>query len=154
MSLSVDGVWKAGVWATTVWADGVWREGEAPVVSVPTTSGGGGYSRFMHWAPDAYQEPKKERKLTQAEEQELVVLVRKAIDEDDQKARKKLEALARKYKDFTNSLASFSQAFEAMNQANRQRFEQHRITTLKYHAEKQEIEEEETIILHLLRNMY
>lgn len=127
--------------------------GEAvPPVAHPATSGGGGYSRYMHWAPDSYQEP--ERKLTQAEEQELVVLVKKAIDEDDQKARKKLEELARKYKDFENSLASFSQAFEAMNQTNRQRFEQHRITTLKYHAEKQEIEEEETIILHLLRNLH
>lgn len=128
---------------------------DAPVVvePAPTTTGGGGYSRFMHWAPDPYREPKKERKLTKAEEQELVVLVRKAIDDDDIKAKKRLEELARKYKDFTNSLASFSQAFQSMNQANRQRFEQHRITTLKYHAEKQEIEEEETIILHLLRNL-
>lgn len=152
MSLSVDGVWKAGVWATTVWADGVWSEGAVqPQVQ---TSGGGGYSRYLHWAPDNYQQPKKKRKLTQAEEQELVVLVRKAIDEDDQKARKKLEALARKYKDFENSLASFSEAFQAMSQTNRQRFEQHRITTLKYQAEKQEIEEEETIILHLLRNLH
>ena len=120
-----------------------------PVANVPT---GGGYSRYMHWSPDQYQEP--ERKLTKSEEQELVVLVRKAIDEDDQKARKKLEALATKYKEFTNSLASFSQAFQSMSKTNRQRFEQHRITTLKYHAEKQEIEEEETIILHLLRNMH
>lgn len=125
---------------------------EAVIPPVSTTSGGGGYSRYLHWSPDPYQEP--ERKLTKAEEQELVALVRKAIDEDDQKAKKKLEELARKYKDFTNSLVSFSQAFQAMNQTNRQRFEQHRITTLKYHAEKQEIEEEETIVLHLLRNLH
>lgn len=152
MSLSVDGVWKAGVWATTVWANGVWREGAAPV-SAPASSGGGGYSRLIHWVSDSYQDQKKKRKLTESEEKELVLLVKRAIDEDDQKASKRLQALARKYRDFQNSIASFSEAFQVMSASNRKRFEQHRITALKYKAEQEEIEEEEQVILYILKNI-
>lgn len=109
----------------------------------------GGVSRAMHWAPDRpVQYPK--RKLTNREEKELKTLVRKAIDYEDEQARKRLEALARKYRDFENSLASFAEAFQGMSEINRRRFEQHRISVLAYQRMKEEIEEEEAIILRLI----
>ena len=124
----------------------------APVVVIDTPNpGGGSYrpARFSRsWSPDHTDRP-----LTRKEEKELVQLVKRAIDEDDLKARKHLEALAVQYRDFENSLASFSEAFQSMTELNRKRFENQRITALKYMAEQRDIEEEEQIILHLLRYM-
>jgi len=141
--------WASGAWANQAWYGTAWYT-ETPAKPF---HGGGGVSRARHiaWAPI---EPREKRPLTKAEEQELVTLVRKAIDEDDLKARKRLEALAKKYADFQNSLASFAEAFQAMSETNRKRFEQHRITALAYMKEKEEIEEEETIILHMLRTIH
>lgn len=122
-------------------------------VVVEPLRGGGGVSRARHisWNPTI---PHERRPLTEKEEQELVRLVKRAIDEDDLKAKRRLEELARKYRDFENSLASFSEAFQAMNQLNRERFESHRITAIKYKAEQEEIEEEETVILHILQSFH
>lgn len=121
-------------------------------VVVEPLRGGGGVSRARHisWNPTI---PHERRPLTEKEEQELVRLVKRAIDEDDQKASKRLQALARKYRDFQNSIASFSEAFQVMSASNRKRFEQHRITALKYKAEQEEIEEEEQVILYILKNI-
>lgn len=126
--------------------------GAAAVVTPEPLRECGGVSRARHipWEP-VYPE---HRPLTQAEERELVRLVKRAIDEDDQKAKERLEALARKYRDFENSLASFSQAFQAMSEINHKRFESHRISALKYKAEQHEIEEEETIILQILKSFH
>ena len=121
-----------------------------PVVTEPTSTGGGSYRFSRSWSSDNRQ---IERPLTKKEEKELVRLVKRAIDEDDLKARRHLESLAVQYRDFENSLASFSEAFQSMTELNRKRYENQRITALKYKAEQQDIEEEEQVILQLLSMM-
>ncbi len=126
--------------------------GESPVVVEEPLRQGGGVSRARHirWAPIESARP---RKITKAEEQELISLVRSAIDEDDQKARARLERLAEQYKDFQNSLASFHEAFSRITEQNVRKYTQNRISVLAYQARQRDIEEEEQIILQILNGV-
>jgi len=153
MSLTVDGFWKAGFWNSTFWADGFWYE-PAPVVVTSFSTGGGkgrhGKGRGRSQPRHIRWEDSPKRPLTNREEVELVRLVKRAITEDDQKARVKLEALAKNYREFENSLKSFSEAFQALSLTNRNLYADKRISAIRYNQTKQDIEEEEQVILHLL----
>ena len=124
---------------------------DAPVVVVPATTGTGGGRSYRHfaWAPDP--DPIVRRKITPAQEQELIRLVRSVIEDEDRKAKQRLEELATKYRDFENSLVAFKDAFSVMNEEALAKYRSHRISQIAYHEQKAEIEDEETVILHLLQ---
>ena len=140
MSLSIDGIWKTGVWATTVWADGVWYEGAyVPPVSSPRISGGG---RVIGYFPE---EPKKKRevelKWTDEHDKELAHRL-KSLDDDYEKERRK---------QISELLEILRSAIHLGNQISFSGFNYLTPEDIKKAKRKIQIEEENTIILALIK---
>ena len=142
MSLSVAGVWQVGVWDQTVWADGVWREGAytPPAPPVRTTPPGGG--RVIGYFPE---EPKKKRKVevkwTDEHDKELTHRL-KALDDDYEKERRK---------QIRELLEILRSAIHLGNQISFSGFNYLTPEDIKKAKRKIQIEEENTIILALIK---
>jgi hypothetical protein len=142
MSLSIDGIWKAGVWATTVWAEGVWFEGPyVPPVTPPNTTPPGG-GRIIGYLPDF---PKKKRKVevkwTDDNDKELIRRLKQIDDDYEKKRRQQLNEL----------LEILRSAIHLGNQVSFSGFNYLTPDDIKKAKRKVQIEEENTIILALIK---
>jgi nucleoid DNA-binding protein len=142
MSLSIDGIWKAGVCATTVWAEGVWFEGPyVPPVTPPNTTPPGG-GRIIGYLPDF---PKKKRKVevkwTDDNDKELIRRLKQIDDDYEKKRRQQLNEL----------LEILRSAIHLGNQVSFSGFNYLTPDDIKKAKRKVQIEEENTIILALIK---
>ena len=142
MSLSVAGVWQVGVWDQTVWADGVWREGDyVPPVTPPSTTPPGG-GRVIGYYPEI---PKKKREVkvqwTDEHDKELVRRLKSIDDDYEKKRRQQLNEL----------LEILRSAIHLGNQVSFSGFNYLTPEDIKKAKRKVQIEEENTIILALIK---
>lgn len=115
---------------------------------VPPPGGGGRYIR--HYTPS---DPPK-RKFTKKDEKELVTLLKRATENDSQRAHKELEKKAKQLKHVRDAVPGVQAAVDKLAADIQARVKEEEIT--KRHAAELliEIEEEEMIILKILECMH
>lgn len=120
----------------------------AVVIPPPSTEfrGGGGGGRYRHWTPDL--EPK--RKFTKKDEKELNKLILQAAEEENHSA---LLRKAESLQNVSGALTGVRQAVSSAAAEVRQMARTEEITRKKAKALLEEINEEEEILLALLRNL-